>query len=665
MELRESWPASGGQLEEPDWRLRLFVEQLPALAWATDVELRVVWALGAGFEAVGVAAQTLVGMTVPEIARPLDAGAEVDAAHRSALQGQRSRYEVAWHGAVFETHVHPLRGADGEVIGTVAIALDVTSRKQAEQALQRQQRQLADAQAVAHVGSWEWDVATGAVTWSDELYRIVGVDPGACRPTREAFLRLLHPEDRERQRARGADAIAGRAAYGEDEYRLERPDGSERVLHSRGVLVRDEAGLPIRVIGCTFDVTERKRAEDELARRLRQQAAVAELGMSALGGLELQALLDQAVVLVSQGLGVESCKLMEFLPDGMVLMRAGVGWREGVVGRILRGSLASVCGHELHSDGPVVVEDFASDPRFSSEPLLAAHGLVSGLSVLLMGRERALGVLGAYAKVRRTYTQDDLNFLQSVANVLALTLEHRRSAEGLREHRARLRALAARLQRVREEEQTRIARDLHDELGQLLTGLKMELRSIERRLGEADPAEALNQLLDQVVAASELVDRTGASVRRIAADLRPGTLDQLGLGSALRQEGRSFQQRTGIATEVHVDGGVPELQRDATTALYRIAQEALTNVARHASAGRVGVSLHADDSVVALQVEDDGCGVPAGSPGPLALGILGMKERASLFGGDVTVARGERGGTVVRAALPRSSVVRHAEGACL
>lgn len=648
--------AASRRLAEPDWRLRLYVEQLPALAWATDAELRVVWTLGAGFDAIGLSAAALVGATVPALVRQLDAGADAVAAHAAALRGRSSRYEIAWGETVFEAHVHPLRGEAGDVIGAVAIALDVTSRKRAEEALQREQRRLAEAQAVAHVGSWEWDLATGALTWSEELFRILGLAPGLAPPTHDDFLALVHPDDRARQRSRSEAAVQGQAPYGEDEYRVVRPDGTERTLHSRGVVVRDAAGLPVRILGATFDVTERTRAEAELARRLRQQAAVAALGMSALRGAKLQALLDEAVAAVAQGLGVECCKVMEFLADGTVVMRAGVGWRAGLVGQPVPGTITTVCGYELHADGPLVVDDFASDARFSAAPLVAEHGLVSGLSVLLAGRERPFGVLGAYARSRRSYTQHDLNFVQSVASVLALTVEQLRSAGELREHRARLRALAGRLQRVREEEKARIARDLHDELAQLLTGLKMELRSLERRVGDGAPGGS-NALLEQLVAASELVDRTGETVQRIAADLRPGALDQLGLGPALRQEGRAFQERTGIATSVRIGDEVPRLQRDAATALYRIAQEALTNVARHAGAGRVEVTLAADAEVVALRIADDGRGVPLTSPGRLALGLLGMKERAALLGGDVTVAPGAGGGTVVRAALPRTCVV--------
>lgn len=226
-----------------------------------------------------------------------------------------------------------------------------------------------------------------------------------------------------------------------------------------------------------------------------------------------------------------------------------------------------------------------------------------------------------------------------------------------------IRALAARLQAVREEEKARIARDLHDDLGQMLTGLKMDLRWVERRLGNLGSSSEANAILDQVVAASALADQTVATVQRIAADLRPSALDQLGLGAALHHEARRFQERSGIACQVVLAEDLPQLRGEAATALYRIGQEALTNVARHAGASRVVISLAADPDAVTLRVEDDGRGIGDAGAGPQSLGILGMKERATMLGGDVTFARGGERGTIVTLKVPLARVAEPASGA--
>ena len=222
---------------------------------------------------------------------------------------------------------------------------------------------------------------------------------------------------------------------------------------------------------------------------------------------------------------------------------------------------------------------------------------------------------------------------------------------------AHIRALAARLQAAREEEKTRIARDLHDDLGQLLTAVQMELRWVEERLAAHPESDLGNVITDRVVEAGRLVEQTTRSVQRIAADLRPSALDQLGLGAALRQEGRRFQERTGIPCEVVVRCGVHELEGRAAITLYRVAQEALTNVARHAGASRVTVTLAANELDVSLRVEDDGRGLDGMDQGPGALGLLGMKERATMIGGDVRFAGEDGRGTVVELRVPLSRAI--------
>jgi PAS domain S-box-containing protein len=231
--------------------------------------------------------------------------------------------------------------------------------------------------------------------------------------------------------------------------------------------------------------------------------------------------------------------------------------------------------------------------------------------------------------------------------------ERRRAEERVRESREELRALTARLQSIREEEQARIARDLHDELGQLLTALKMDLRSLEATVGTVDPQNA-SGVLDRVVAASEMVDQTLSTIRRIATELRPGSLDRLGLVPALRQEIRNFEERTGIPCEASLPEQLPELDPSVATALYRICQEAMTNVHRHATASRVAIRLQMDSSAITLQVEDDGRGFePTVAGSPQALGLLGMVERAEGLEGHVYFQRADgRRGTLVTASIP-------------
>jgi len=280
------------------------------------------------------------------------------------------------------------------------------------------------------------------------------------------------------------------------------------------------------------------------------------------------------------------------------------------------------------------------------------------VGVPVIGENGLMGILAVYRQAARAGGggRDD-ELISAFADQAAIALdnaerltERKRAEEQLRTSREQLRALAAKLQSIREEEKTRIARDLHDELGQTLTALKIHLRSIEREI-VAPGGVGGKGLLDRVVAASELAEETVEAVQRIAVELRPSTLDLLGLGVTLQHEARRFEQRTGIRCETHLPEQLPALGPELATALYRICQEAMTNVSRHAEASRVAVRLDVAADRVTLEVDDDGRGFALASLHSPSLGLLGMIERASALGGEVDFRRGLRG-TIVTASIP-------------
>lgn len=215
-----------------------------------------------------------------------------------------------------------------------------------------------------------------------------------------------------------------------------------------------------------------------------------------------------------------------------------------------------------------------------------------------------------------------------------------------------VRSLAADLERVREEERIRLARAVHDDLGQTLTGLKMDLSWLRRRLSEGCHCDHLPELLEKTAAMITLTDAAIKSVRRIATELRPVILDEFGLVPAIEWQAQEFHQRTNVPCELDL-ADVP-LKGECTTALYRILQEALTNVLRHAAATRVWLSLKADAECVVLEIADNGKGVPDQAlRDRQSLGLLGMRERAAIVGGTLEVARRPGNGTRVVARVPR------------
>jgi PAS domain S-box-containing protein len=231
--------------------------------------------------------------------------------------------------------------------------------------------------------------------------------------------------------------------------------------------------------------------------------------------------------------------------------------------------------------------------------------------------------------------------------------ERKKAEAALRTSGEQLRALSARLQSAREEEGTRIAREIHDELGGALTGLKWDLEGIDKVLSSTADGDILAAQRDRIVNMTGLVESTINTVRRIASELRPGVLDDLGLVAAIEWQAQQFQSRTGIQCECVAQTDVLDLTRECATAVFRILQEILTNVIRHAQATRVDIELRAQDGELELRVVDNGRGITAAEMhNTSSLGLLGMQERALLVGGKVTISREAQLGTTVLARLP-------------
>lgn len=211
-----------------------------------------------------------------------------------------------------------------------------------------------------------------------------------------------------------------------------------------------------------------------------------------------------------------------------------------------------------------------------------------------------------------------------------------------------LRALAAHLNRALEEERRRIAREIHDELGQALTALKMDLTSLKKKT-ETDPG----CLELEIKSMLQIVDSTLNTVKTITTDLRPGVLDQLGLVAAMDWQLQEFQNRSGLTFDAHLDESLPVLPEDIQIALFRIFQELLTNIIRHSRAKHITVSLNRNERNLVLLVHDDGIGIKSYDiSSKVSLGIIGMRERVQYLEGSFEVNGNEEAGTTVMIEIP-------------
>jgi PAS domain S-box-containing protein len=410
---------------------------------------------------------------------------------------------------------------------------------------------------------------------------------------------------------------------------------------------------PVGVHAIARDITERRHAEQELRSRERKQAAVARLGQQALETADLTSLFQDAVGHVSETLCVQYCSVLELAHDGTLLQaRAGIGWREGVVEHESVGAgTVSQAGYTLLASEPVVVHDLRTETRFVVPRILREHGAVSGLSVIIHGRERPFGVLSAFTTERRAFTQDDVHFLQAVANVLAAAVERKRLEEERAQHD---KELAARVLQAQEAERKRIARELHDETAQTLSILLTNLDLLRGRLSGEDPAVAAGLRRVETLARRAL-DET----RALSHDLRPTILDDAGLAAALEWIAAEYRREFGGSVTVRAPGDLDgTVSPEVEVAFFRIAQEALTNCGKHAAASRVSVSIALRREVAELIVKDNGHGFdPAAVQGPTregGFGIYGMAERAALLGGSLDIKSTPDKGTELRVRMPLS-----------
>lgn len=445
------------------------------------------------------------------------------------------------------------------------------------------------------------------------------------------YLDVVSEEDRPR-----IGEVLRRAWEGQDSECEYITTGSQR-FRSSFVPITNDAGVVIRLMGLTQDITEQVRREEAL------HALVAGTA-SATGDM----FFPQLVRTLADVLDVRFAFVSELIDGGGERGRVISFWQGTGYGETLEFALQGNPVEQVISKGFVIYPARVQE-LFPDNKWLRAVGIESYLAIALCDSQGSpLGHLGVADC--KPMTQGE--FAESILRVFAARAGselERRQAEGVVwESRERLRKLAARLHAVREEEQTAIAREVHDVLGQALTSLRMDVSWIMARLPEKRDA-----LSERGSAMTSLLDATLADVRQLVSHLRPAVLDDLGLEAAIEWQAQKFTKRTGVETEVKLPALEIGLDRERATAVFRVLQEALTNVARHAEASRVEIRLRAKGDMMMLEVRDDGKGVTDDAlASAWSIGLTGMRERAGALGGRVDINRVETAGTAVIIQMP-------------
>lgn len=644
-------------------------------------------------------------------------------------------------GRVFERYSRPQR-LGNETVGRVWSFRDVTRRWRAE-------RFLAEAQRIAHVGSWEFDARTGRTVWSEELYRLYGEEPGAFEPTLATWLARVHPEDRDRVRGIDEEMLArgGPFAY---QYRVVRPDGDVRVHAIQGEVMQDRQGNALLVTGTELDVTERVQADEalreseeryrQLVERLPAVVYVAEPGpegrwsyvspqiermlgftpeewvadpsmwlrqvhpddrervageeeqLAAVAGqeedlTELPILATEYRMLARDGREVwvrddaffvragDSRVLRGLLLDITERVRAEEALRatEALASSVVRSSLDAIV--VMDHRGRIVDFNPAAESIFGYRgPDILGRPVAelmperyrerhrSGLArYLATGEEQVLGQRIELAAVRgdgaefsieltvtRVEGKEPPLFTASIRDITdrkGAEEAMRTSLERLRVADVERRRLLERVVAAHEEERRRIAADIHDDTVQVMSAVGIRLESFGRLLEDEGHLGAIHDLKETM----------GAAVRRLRQlmfELRPPALDREGLVPALRTYLDRFQRETGLRCTLE-SGLLSEPVDAIRLSLYRITQEAVNNVRKHARAASVDVSLDEREGGITLRVADDGAGfVPPERAAPGHLGLSAMRERAEMARGRFQVRSVPGAGTTIEVWVP-------------
>jgi PAS domain S-box-containing protein len=517
-------------------------------------------------------------------------------------------------GRVIDTSWAMLELADGTTIG---IGQDITRRKQAEEALRESEERFRQLAENIHDLFWIKTQDFKRVLYLSPMYqRLSGRTPEERYQDTDyqPFLNMIHPDDR------GHMAQIMERPEGKEfdiEFRIYHADGSLRWIRDRGFPIRDQSGQVYRIAGVAVDITERKLAEEALR--------------------ESEERFRQLADNIREVFWLRS-------PDFKQLLYVSPMY-EKVCGR---------SSESLYTAGPefdgLHPEDrswlFELAPTLAGTEFEVEYRIVTQEGEVRWLRDRGFPIRNAAGEVYR------------IGGVAEDITDRKEAADRLKASSEQLRALSASLQSAREQEAARIAHQIHDDMGGVLTGLRWELEAMKKMLEEPTDAWPFKAVMQEKLAITlGLTDTTINVVRRIASELRPSILDDLGLMEAVEWQTQQFQARTGIECRCDCTLSSIPLGEVESTAVFRIVQEAFTNIIRHAQATQVSVTMTVEHEMFTISVKDNGRGISQEEIlSRASLGLLGMQERAHLIGGRVEIAGVRDAGTtlIVRVPLARA-----------
>lgn len=620
---------------------------------------------------------------------------------------------------------HLIQDEAGDPMEIVGTWIDIDESKPIDARIQNSEKLLAESQKAAHVGSWEMDVKTRKIYWSDEMYRILGYKPQEFEVAYEKYLSCIHPDDLNQVIAEVKETEQGHASASRQEFRIVRPDGSIRYLSSFRHVVKNNEGETIRVWGTSIDITEEWKAKSEIQAISKLLAASQRISHTgswewdiSSGKLIWSDELFRIFGLVPQ---VEEMTYEKFL----TFVRAEDKEREiKRVEQILKEHqdvhyyLRIVTAHKvtrslschitpvLDEQGALqkltgtcsdVTEALQKEEELSRLSLIAKetinpviitnrHGKIEWVNEaftklteyelheviekktaeILHGRDTDPGTakyianqiatgnpyqceIEKYTKSGKLYwvvvhgqpMMDDDGQITHYFNIETDITVSKSAFQKLMRLESETRNFAWQLNNTLEQERTRIAREIHDELGQQMVGIKMSVSALKVYCKTNEEA---HQQVERIVADTDAAIR---AIRKITLELRPALIDSMGLFAAIEWVVKEFGLRMGVSCEIKIGSSDIDYDKKVAICFFRICQEALTNIAKHAQASQIVVCISQEGDTLSMIISDNGIGIARDEENITGMGLLGMKERAQLIGAKLIICRGVLRGTEV------------------
>ena len=493
-----------------------------------------------------------------------------------------------------------------------ALQLENAERKQVQEQLAWSEAFLTEGQKISHTGSWRWNLSLGRLIWSDEHFRIFGYEVQAQAPSVESITKRIHSDDRDELRRIVQKAVSEWDHF-ECEYRVVYPDGTLKYVQGVGCPVLQDLHGSREYIGTTVDITVRRQVEEVLRKSEREFRTLAENSPDEVIRYDMNChrIYVNPAFVRSRGIDAEQ------VLNQPLEAHWGADIPVDQFKEMLRQVLQTGAPHQLvgiWTTGP------GMPIHFALHIVAERNGNGEIISALAIGR-----------------------------NITSLKIAQQR----LEESRLLLRQLAGRSESVREEERKHLARELHDELGQYLLALRMHISLLDIEYGGGN--RALEAKAKSMIG---LVDSTIKTVRNVMTTLRPVELD-MGILAALEWLVDEFVKQTGVPCELHSDVTEISLCERSTTAIFRIAQEALRNVGRHADATKTEVWFKQLDDDYILEVRDNGTGFDPSVKTAGSFGLVGIRERVLMLDGEVSVTTTLGEGSTIRVHVPVSAVPQY------